>query len=199
MRKRWPKRSQAIVLSLAVAGVFAGSVLGARIGEPSPEAFQSPVHDGALVRVAPLSAENGMSARGLFLQRTTDGLLCLWDAPDGTSRARQGGCNSASDPLLGQSLIVSFAYEGGPAAGDVSDARLIGLAAENVDEVSILMSNGSRLRLPLRRVPTNMGSFRAFGRRFARGPLNHGITPVAVVALDESGKEIERQPTGFQG
>ncbi len=36
-------------------------------------------------------------------------------------------------------------------------------------------------------------------RRFKKADLRRGIAPVAVVALDKAGQEIDRQPTGFAG
>jgi hypothetical protein len=39
----------------------------------------------------------------------------------------------------------------------------------------------------------------AFGHRFSRGELRRGVTPVAVVAFDQNGNEIDRQETGFGG
>jgi hypothetical protein len=59
------------------------------------------------------------------------------------------------------------------------------------------MSDGSRRSLALRKVPASIGDFRVFAHRFGRGQLAHGATPVAVVAYDADGNELDRQATGF--
>jgi len=63
-------------------------------------------------KVAEVSAAPGLAARGVFLQPTSAGFLCLWDAPSAVSLARQGGCNPADDPLAGKRMMISFAYAG---------------------------------------------------------------------------------------
>ena len=148
------------------------------------------------------TASSGLPARGVFVQFTSSGQFCLFEAPSATSPDRRGGCNSVDDPLGGSKLSASLSYEGGPQTSRVSDARLIGLVATEVAAVQIAMSDGSRRPVQLRR-PTAVAlsgqSYRAFGYRFDPADMRAGKEPVAVIAVDSAGKEIDRQTTGFGG
>lgn len=199
MTKRW------IVVGVAVifAGVVAGGVIAAQLrGVDDPESFVSAVGDAPVIRVADIPGTASSPARGVFVQATSNGYLCLWDAPSADSSQRQGGCDSLDDPLAGRNLSASLSYEGGPAARRVTDARLIGLVAPEVAAVQVLMSDGTHRVVPMRRqvaVATSAGRYRAFGYRFEPGDFRRGVGPVAVLALDSSGAEIDRQETGFAG
>jgi hypothetical protein len=94
-------------------------------------------------------------------------------------------------------MMVSFAYEGGPAVQDVKDARLIGLTSLDAVTVQVLMSDGTRRNVTLRGASVGAGEFRAFGYRFNMGQIRRAVTPTAVVALNGAGREIDRQATGF--
>lgn len=193
-RRRW-----AIVASVSTlaTAILASSVVAGQFRSPDSEAFHAGLATGEISRVADIAAGEGLPGRGVFVQTTDTGQLCLWDAPSAGSRQRQGGCNSADDPLGGHELSVSFAYDGGPAVSDVRDARLIGLVAERVAEVHVLMSDGSRRAMRLRDARIDGASYRAFGHRFTPGELRQGAEPAAVIALDAAGQEIDRQQTGF--
>jgi hypothetical protein len=193
------RRSLLVLIGALVGGVLlAGGVVAAQLRDPaSPEALDAALRNAPLVKVADIPAEHDLAGRGVFVQPTPAGLLCLWDAPSATSLARQGGCNPADDPLGGKKLMASLAYEGGPAVGEVTDARLIGLTALDVSAVEVVMSDGTRRNLKLRRVPAGAGEFRAFAHRLGRGELRRGVSPTAVVALNDAGVEIDRQATGF--
>jgi hypothetical protein len=184
----------ALALLGAAGGVLAATMVGSG---PSIDALSSATRDAPMVRLADIPASNGLPLRGVFAQMTPIGQFCLWDAPSASSRAKGGGCNPADDPLGGHPLSASFAYDGGPAPGEVTDARLIGLVASKVGLVEVAMSDGSRVKLTLRQVPESVGDFRVFAHRFSRGELKRGIAPTAVVALDANGSEIDRQATGF--
>lgn len=185
------------VVAAIVAGGLAGAVVAAQRDPQDPQEFATAIRDALSVKVADIPSAGGLRERGLFVQKTSSGLFCLWDAASASSLDQKGGCNSAENPLGGRPIFVSFAYEGGPAVSDVTDARLVGLTAAEVATVHVLMSDGSRRTMTLRKVPDSIGDFRAFGHRFGRGELRRGAAPVAVVALDASGTEIDRQPTGF--
>jgi hypothetical protein len=168
------------------------------VGSPQDvAALDSALREAPMVRLADMPAADGLAARGVFVQRTSGGQFCLWDAPSPSPGAKQGGCNPADDPLGGHPLSASLAYDGGPAPTDVTDARLIGLVTSDVARVVIVMSDGSGRELTLRRVPASIGDFLVFAHRFGRGQLARGVTPVAVVALDVDGNELDRQATGF--
>lgn len=187
-----------IVGALLVGGALAGAVVGAQFREVlSPEELDAALRKDALIRVADISADRGLPGRGVFAQPTSNGLLCLWDAPSATALARQGGCNPADDPFGGRQMTFSFAYEGGPAIDNVTDARLVGLTSSQVSAVEVIMSDGSRRKVALHKTPKAVGEFHAFGHRFGRGEIRRGVTPTAVVALNEAGTEIDRQATGF--
>ncbi len=171
-------------------------------GLEDPETFIAAVRDDPVIRVADFAGASDVPNRGVFVQATSTGYLCLWDAPSASSRQRQGGCDRIDDPLGGRKLSASLSYDGGPEANQVSDARLIGLVAMDVASSQVLMSDGTRREIPLKRaaaVATAAGSFRAFGYRFRAIDLKRGIGPKAVLALDAAGKEIDRQTTGFAG
>jgi len=180
--------------------VLAGAVVGAQFQARPSEEVRSSLRADELLKVADVSAAPGLAARGVFLQPTSAGFLCLWDAPSAASLARQGGCNPADDPLDGERMLISFAYEGGPAIRDVKDARLVGVASLDVATVEVVMSDGSRRDVVTKRTPALAGltgSYRAFGYRLKTSDLKRGVGPTAVVALDGAGREIDRQVTGF--
>jgi hypothetical protein len=186
-----------------VAGLVAGGVLAGRFeGLDDPEDLAAAMAEAPVVRVADVAASPGLPGRGVFVQFTTNGQFCLFEAPSATSPDRRGGCNSIDDPLGGAKLSASLAYEGGPQTSRVSDARLIGLVASDVSAVQIAMSDGTRREVQLRR-PTAVGlsgeAYRAFGFRFDPADMRAGREPTAVIALDAGGNETDRQPTGFGG
>jgi hypothetical protein len=196
-RKRWLALGIAVVLACVFAAGLAASQLGSGPPPPDVVALASASGVAPMIRIADIAPGNGQAARGVFAQITSVGQFCLWDAPSASSSARGGGCNPVDDPLGGHPLSASFAYDGGPAPADVKDARLIGLVAKDVADVDVVMSDGSRLKLALRRVPSSVGDFLVFAHRFGRGQLAHGTTPTAVIALDANGTQIDRQATGF--
>ena len=185
------------------AGLVAGGVFAGRFeGLDDPDDLAAAMAEAPVVRVADVDPLSGLPARGVFVQFTSSGQFCLFEAPSATSPDRRGGCNSVDDPLGGSKLSASLSYEGGPQTSRVSDARLIGLVATDVAAVQVAMSDGSRRSVHLRR-PTAVAlsgqSYRAFGYRFDPVDMRAGKEPVAVIALDSAGKEIDRQPTGFGG
>jgi len=185
---------------IVVGGICAGAVIAAQVRGPgTPEGLEAAIDSEPLVLLADQPARNGLAKRGVFVQPTSAGFLCLWDAPSASSPARQGGCNPSSDPFAGGELFVNFVYDGGPAVSDVRDARLSGLVSEAVARAQVVMSDGTRRSLVLRGASVGAKSYRGFGYRLARTDLQMGVGPVAVVALDESGAEIDRQTTGFNG
>jgi hypothetical protein len=195
------RRWLVLVAVLAAGGTFAGAVIASQFGGrgPGPEGLQAAIRTDPVFEVAEIPAEGGLGKRGVFVQPTSAGFVCLWDASNATSRARLGGCNDEDDPFNGQKLFVSLAYEGGPAVAEVKDARLIGLVPLEVAGVDVLMSDGTRRAMPLRTVSVRGAAYRAFGYRFNRADLRAGVAPTTVVALDAAGREIDRQATGFSG
>ncbi len=200
---RATKRWTALAFALVLAGVVTGGVIAAQLrGVDDPESFIAAEREAPVVRIADIPAAGNGPARGVFVQTTASGLLCLWDGPSAGSQQRQGGCDSIDDPLAGRKLSASLSYEGGPATERVTDARLIGLLAREVATVQVLMSNGTRRAVPVRReiaVATTAGSYRAFGYRFDPSDFERGVGPIAVLALDVRGNELDRQSTGFGG
>jgi hypothetical protein len=192
----------ALIVVVVGAGVFAGALAAGQLGGlRDPSDLDAVLGEGALVRVADLERRAGHVDRGVYLS-AAKGLVCLFDAPTSNPRFGGGGCNSADDPLGGRELSASLGYEGGPAAESVTDARLIGLVSSSVGSVRVEMTDGTYRSIPLRRgaaVSLPAGSLRVFGYRFKPSDLRQGIGPTAVVALDDEGAEIGRQPTGFGG
>lgn len=183
--------------------ILAGGIAAGRLaGFDDPDELTSAIGEGVVVRIADIEASGGQPGRGVFVQSTSTGHLCLWDAPSASSPQRGGGCNYADDPLGGRALSASLSYEGGPGIRKVTDARLIGLVSEDVASVELLMSDGTRRSVPMRHnaaVGSPGGSFRVFGYRVRATDLRHGIGPTAVLALDVRGAEIDRQATGLAG
>jgi hypothetical protein len=191
-----------LVVGLAAAAILAGVVVGAQFDLMPSDEVQASLRSDAMVRVAEIPAADGMASRSVYVQPTSTGLLCLWDAPSSTPQARQGGCNSADDPLAGRAMTISLAYDGGPATSSVTDARLIGLASNDVASVQVLMSDGTRRRIPMRRelaVSSEAGRFRAFAYRFPRMDFARNLGPTAVIALGGTGAELDRLTTGYGG
>ncbi len=193
-RRRWT-----IVISIfAVAtAVVATSVVAGQFAGTDPESFHEALATGDITRVASIAAGDGLPERGVFVQKTDNGLVCVWDAVSTSARQRGGGCNPAGDPLGGSSISASLSYEGGPAVSDVKDARIFGLAAVTAADVRLLMSDGSSRMVKLTRADGVSKDVKAFGYRFKRSDLKRGIGPIAVVAYDEKGEEIGRQTTGI--
>lgn len=193
-RRRWT--IVASISALATA-ILASSVVAGQFRGPDPEAFQAGLATGEITRVADIAAGDGLPGRGVFVQATDTGQLCLWDALSASSHQRQGGCNPLDDPLGSSALSASLAYEGGPAVEDVRDARLIGLTSRSVASVEVLMSDGTQRDVHLRKVILGSDEYRAFGYRFNKSDLRRGVGPAAVVARAATGHEIARQSTGI--
>ena len=195
----WMKnRKLVVLLACAVIGVTSGVVASAVFGSSSkraisPAAVRAALAKGERVKVASFASVPGLADRSVFLQRNAGGLVCLWDARDAADQGG-GGCNDASDPFNGKKMMFSLGWDGGPALSTVSDGRLSGIVAQEVDRAYVEMSDGSRRDLKL----TNASPYRAFAYRFKQKDVRAQLEPVAVVALDASGREIDRQATGFK-
>jgi hypothetical protein len=188
------------LIGISLALFLAGGVVAAQLRSSAmPEGLDAEIRTAAMIRVADIAAGGGAPAHGVFVQRTPSGLLCLSDAPSPDSTDGGGGCNDATDPLGGRAMFISFAYDGGPALGDVRDARLIGLASSDAASIEVLMSDTSRRPVRTKAAEVGGREYRAFGYRFKKADLRRGIAPTAVVALDAEGREIDRQATGFAG
>ena len=189
--RRWAAVGLGVVLACALAGV----VVASRIDDGSDLA--AAIDQDPLVRVADIPAAEGSTGKGVYVQRTRTGHLCVWEAPSATSRQRGGGCNTADDPLNGRPLSFTLSYDGGPVAADVKSASLFGLVDSDVARASVLMSDGSQREIRIQRAEVPGTEFRAFGFRFKKDDLREGITPIAVVAIDANGAELDRQETGI--
>lgn len=198
--KRTTKRGLAVGLVGLAALASGGAILASQLGSSTPPdiaALDEAIQAAPLTEVADIPAAGALQERGVFVQVTSTGEVCLWDAASPTSRGRMGGCDPASDPLGGSKISASLAYDGGPATTDVKDARLIGLVDPSVAKVGVLMSDGSYRTVKLKGSTILGKRYGAFGYRFRRSDLGKGIGPVAVIATDASGAEVGRQPTGF--
>lgn len=200
MLRRISVRHVAVALGALVAGgALVGAVVAAQGGQPAPQGLESAIANEPLVKVLDLPDASGAPSRSMFVQPTSAGFLCVWDAPNALSRLRQGGCNPSDDPLAGRSISASLAYDGGPAIDGVDDARLIGLAAANTARIHVEMNDGTVRTVKLKKTKVSSNEFQAFGYRFKKADLRKGIGPIAIVAFDANGTEIGRQPTGIGG
>ena len=199
MSGKRPGRSRFAVLGIGVvlAGVLASVVIASRFDDGRE--LVASIDEAALTRVADVEAADGAPGLGVYVQVTTTGHLCVWEAPSATSRERGGGCNTAEDPLNGNALSATLSYDGGPAISDVDRASAFGLAAAQVVRIAVLMSDGSTRAIKLRKAKVGSDEFQAFGYRFRKADLKKGIGPTAIVAYDANGVELGRQPTGIGG
>jgi hypothetical protein len=182
---------------MAAAAVLAGGVVASAFDwSESTAELDAALAKTPPTQVADISAADGLAARGVFAQITSTGHFCLFDAPLDAPLAGGGGCNAAEDPLGGSPVSASLAFDGGPAIESVRDARLIGLAAANVTIVRVLMSDGTSRVVKLKR--STVGEhLQVFGYRVRKSDLKKGIGPVAIVAYDANGAELDRQTTGI--
>lgn len=195
---RSAKRRLSVVSGAVLAGtLIVAAVVAAQGGPQAPADLQAAIASEPLVKVLDLPATEGAGARVMFVQPTSAGFLCVWDAPSANSKARQGGCNPSDDPLGGRAVSASLAYEGGPAVDGVKDARLIGLAVAETADLQVLMSDGSTRGMHLKKARVGSHEFKAFAYRFKKADLKRGIGPTAIVALNADGVELGRQPTGI--
>ncbi len=187
----------AVALAVVVAGSLAGAVVAYRADDGSE--LTAAIGMDPLVRVAEVASTDGVPEKGVFVQLTRTGHLCVWEAASASSRQRGGGCNTADDPLNGRPMSFTLSYDGGPALGDVKAASLFGLASTEVSRATVLMSDGSTREIRFRDVDIASDGYRAFGFRFKRADLRKGLGPTAVVSIDEAGTQIDRQTTGIGG
>ena len=192
---RGVRRWLALGLGVLIAGALAGAVVAGQFDDGSQ--LNAAIEEAELVKVADIPSSDGAPAKGVYVQLTRTGHLCVWESVSATSRERGGGCNTADDPLNGQTLSFTLSYEGGPAVADVRAASFFGLATPQVARAAVLMSDQSRHDVRLRSVRIGGADYRAFGYRIKRSDLKSGIGPIAVIALDASGAEIGRQTTGI--
>ena len=185
------------IAGLALGGIASGLHRAAGTPSAAPDIRERP---GTVEQVAQFTSENGRPGRQVVLQRTDDGYVCLWDTPDGTAEHGLGGCNPVTDPLGGGKLLVSLAYDGGPALSTVHDARLSGLAAPDVTAARVVMTDGTTRSIALSRGSTRAlagKDYRAFAYRVRQSDLGKGIAPVSVLVLDAGGRVVDRQVTGI--
>jgi hypothetical protein len=197
VQRRRVRRWAALVAGMLVAATAAGAVVAAQFDDGSK--LTQAIGEGQLMKIADIASSDAAPARGVFVETTSTGHLCVWEAASPTSRERGGGCNTDDDPLNGRALWFTLSYDGGPALADVKGATLFGLAARTVTRANVLMSDGSTREIRLRDVHVAGTEYRAFGYRFKTADLRKEIGPMNVVAIDDEGVEIDRQPTGIGG
>jgi hypothetical protein len=198
IRRRVVRRAGIVAAMVIAAGVVVGSVIAGRIEwSDNSVKLDAALAEAQPIQLAGIPAADGLPERGVFAQVTSTGHFCLSDAPIGTPLMGGGGCNSADDPLGGSPISASLAYDGGPTIASVKDARLIGLAAADVASVRVVMSDDTSRAIKLKKAKVGSDEFQAFGYRFKKADLRNGVGPTAIVAFDEDGAEIGRQPTGI--
>jgi len=190
-------RSIAVLGAILGVALVVAAVVAAQSGPRAPVDLEAAIASEPLVKVLDLPGAEDVGARAMFVQPTSAGFLCVWDAPSAGSKARQGGCNPSDDPLGGRALSASLAYEGGLAIDGVKDARLVGLALPETADLRAIMNDGTARAITLKKLKVGSDEFQAFAYRFKRSDLKNGVGPTAIVALDVNGVEIGRQPTGI--
>ena len=188
--KRFIAGFAAVVGVAAVCGVLAGSVFGR-----SAASSTGPSAAVASVQVASYSSD---SKYGAWITRTADGKACLLDGPK-VGAGAGGGCNPRGSALAGRQELALFSFEGGPALGSITGARVVGLVTARVSRIAVVFSDGSTRNLPLvdrhtdRVLPAN---YRVFAAEFDVAALRAGVAPRDIVAFAASGKELQRQDIG---
>ncbi|MDX6515437.1 MAG: hypothetical protein QOH73_1103 [Gaiellaceae bacterium] len=190
------------LLAAASAGAVRASLWGGPIGltksvdkaDAPPFPVRGPRNglrpDGTRV-IASFKAANGISHDAVLGSSSDSKKICLLDVNLATGD-EAGGCNPTDDAFGGRRFLMSLSYDGGPAIGSVRNAHIIGLAASDVASVAIVSSDGARKDVAL-------NASGAFVYVVPPGELKRGVQPVAVVAYDASGKQVDRQATGITG
>jgi hypothetical protein len=114
----------AVAVMVGAAVLVGGVVAGGFDWSRSADELEAALGETQPTRVADIPAADGLSARGVFAQITSTGHFCLFDAPLDAPRTGGGGCNPADDPLGGNAISASLAFDGGPGIQAVKDARL---------------------------------------------------------------------------
>jgi hypothetical protein len=195
--KRGTRHWLALGIAVLVAGALASAVVASRTDDGSD--LIAAIDEAPLTQVATIDAADGAAELGVFVQTAKTGHVCVWEAPSATSRERGGGCNTADDPLNGSAISATLSYDGGPGISSVKSATLFGLAAAEVAQVAVLMTDGGSRAVTLKKTKVGSDEFRAFGHRIRKSDLKKGIGPIAIVAFDANGVELGRQPTGIGG
>jgi hypothetical protein len=188
------------IAAVAAVGVLSGAAVGKSLWFPSSQQQNVRVQEMRAAVGHPVAAFPSQAGRpdmNVLLSRLSDGSYCLDDAAIGEKAGSGGACNPANDPLAGKPFSVVFAYEGGPTASSVKDARLYGLAAAEVGTLEVTMSDGSTSQLHLSAREVGGTPFRAYAYRVSTSDLRSDITPVTVIARDGAGAELARQATGL--
>ena len=177
-----------------VSGVVAASVFGSGGGDSvlTPQEVREARAGAERVEVARYAPAPGVPNLRVYLERKEGGLICLFDAPDAAHEGG-GGCNYANDPFGGKKIMFSLGWDGGPARNSISNARISGIVAADVATVRLEMSDGSTRSVIL----SDSSPYRAFAYRIKQSDLRAGVEPVAVLAFDAKGAQIDRQTTGL--
>lgn len=183
------------VLGLLAAGALVSAVVAAQFDDGGE--LSAAIDEAPMSRVAEIAGADGAPKLGVYVQKTSTGHVCVWEARSAASRQRGGGCNTGDDPLNGRAVSFTLSYDGGPGIESVSGATVFGLASTEVAGASVAMSDGTVRQINLRPAKVGSADFRAFGYRFRKSDLKRGIGPVAIVAFDANGTEIDRQTTGI--
>jgi hypothetical protein len=195
--KRGTRHWLALGIAVLVVGAPASAVVASRTDDGSD--LIAAIDEAPLTQVATIDAADGAAELGVFVQTAKTGHVCVWEAPSATSRERGGGCNTADDPLNGSAISATLSYDGGPGISSVKSATLFGLAAAEVAQVAVLMTDGGSRAVKLKKTKVGSDEFRAFGHRIRKSDLKKGIGPIAIVAFDANGVALGRQPTGIGG
>jgi hypothetical protein len=157
-----------------------------KAGDALPPQAARFLHPGASRRVAAFRSSG--SSHAVFVNRSQDGSqICVWDT-ELASGAQAGGCNPSDDFFAGHAFTVSLAYDGGPAVADVHNARIVGIVSGAVASIEVVYTDRSSRRVAI--TPD-----RAFAHAVPNGALRGGVAPLAVVARNAAGDEIDRQET----
>lgn len=187
------------VLLTALAGVLAGTATGvmktgiiafSRAPDSSDSLpLLSVLRTGESRRIADFADGDVSDARAVFVSRATEGgeeMVCLWDT-NLLNGHQGGGCNYAYDPFGGRRMMVSLAFDGGPALETITEARIIGLVDPAVVSVGILQANGKT-------TDVRLSPDRAFAVAYTQSDILHGRAPVAVIGRDVRHAVIDQEP-----
>jgi hypothetical protein len=118
--------------------------------------------------------------RAVYIAPTTKGTTCFLDVGDVDVGA---GCDAT---LFSEHEVAwTESFRGGPALAAITELRVAGVAAASARGLSVELSNGDRVSVPL-----NAG--RAFMYEAAPSDLHTAVVPKTLLAFDGDGEEIDR-------
>lgn len=200
-----------VISGLTVAAITQASAGHAGASGPRmPAGFSQALAAAPMVKVATfvsVSASNGALASqpaapdfGVYVQHLSNGYVCHWDASS-TGGGIGGGCNFGSAFHPGHQLAVNAVTSTTANALGYAEIRVDGLAGPSVASISVTLSDGSSVTVPLTKglsSDTSGGATGAFGFALSPSQIEANIVPISVTAYDAAGRIVDTRSTGVK-